>query len=124
MLLIFYIYIVLHGDIKSENILINASLKVKLIDVDGARYLPKSGIFNDFYTMMSYAAPEIIRGRCHDGLVIDIWSVGVVLYYLLMGEIPFDNNEEILNNHLSYSWIRKRGYSNCKCWGSALVCSH
>ncbi|EPY32598.1 5'-AMP-activated protein kinase, catalytic alpha subunit [Angomonas deanei] len=83
---------VVHRDLKPENILLGPGLQVKLIDF-GLSNIMKDG---DFLTTScgspNYAAPEVISGKLYFGPEVDVWSCGVILYALLCGCLPFDED--------------------------------
>ncbi|XP_011875951.1 PREDICTED: maternal embryonic leucine zipper kinase-like isoform X2 [Vollenhovia emeryi] len=83
-----------HRDLKPENVLLDKDENLKLIDF-GLCAKPKMGIQAHLYTSCgspTYAAPELIMGRKYLGSEVDIWSMGVLLYALLCGFLPFDDN--------------------------------
>merc|ERR1719510_455087 len=87
-----------HRDLKPENILIDEEQQLKLIDF-GLCANPKGGITSILETCCgspAYAAPELVSGRNYIGSEADIWSMGVLLYALLCGFLPFDD-ENISN---------------------------
>lgn len=82
-----------HRDLKPENILLDKDENLKLIDF-GLCAKPKSGMQSHLYTSCgspTYAAPELILGKKYLGSEVDIWSMGVILYALLCGFLPFDD---------------------------------
>lgn len=83
---------IIHRDIKPENLLVlgsRESVNVCLTDFGFAKKLKESGELCDEYIgTIYYAAPEIINGKPYDSSV-DIWSLGVTMYILLCGELPF-----------------------------------
>jgi len=82
-----------HRDLKPENILIDEDQHLKLIDF-GLCAKPKGGITSILETCCgspAYAAPELVSGRNYLGSEADIWSMGVLLYALLCGFLPFDD---------------------------------
>ena len=92
----------IHRDIKPENILINEDTK-ELIIVDFGLCNSYSNSNKDLLTSAcgspSYAAPEMLNGEKYRGPPVDIWSCGVVLYAMLCGYLPFedeDNNNDAL----------------------------
>lgn len=83
-----------HRDLKPENILIDEDHRIKLIDF-GLCAHPESGIQTALSTCCgspAYAAPELVSGRKYIGPEADVWSLGVLLYALLNGFLPFDDD--------------------------------
>mmetsp|Transcript_10829 Transcript_10829/g.19590 ORF Transcript_10829/g.19590 Transcript_10829/m.19590 type:complete len:404 (-) Transcript_10829:1049-2260(-) len=81
-----------HRDLKPENILLDRNRNVKLADF-GMGVLNFPGILlNSPCGSPHYAAPEIVGGTGYNGLVSDIWSCGVILYVLVSGGLPFDDD--------------------------------
>jgi serine/threonine protein kinase len=78
-----------HRDIKLENILIDSTNSVKLIDFGFSTCLAKDRKAKIFCGTPSYMAPEIVKGQESFGPPSDIWAAGVVLYMLLVGQFPF-----------------------------------
>ena len=82
-----------HRDLKPENILIDEEHRLKLIDF-GLCAKPMGGMDTVLETCCgspAYAAPELVTGRNYLGSEADIWSMGVLLYALLCGFLPFDD---------------------------------
>ncbi|XP_067935041.1 maternal embryonic leucine zipper kinase-like isoform X2 [Watersipora subatra] len=87
-----------HRDLKPENLLLDDDQNIKLIDF-GLCAKPKGGMDIPLHTCCgspAYAAPELIAGERYLGAAADIWSMGVMLYALLCGYLPFDD-ENISN---------------------------
>lgn len=87
---------VAHRDIKCENVLIHGRNSVKLTDFGFARRLDfdqKGGIvLSDTYCgSAAYAAPEVLKGVAYDPRAYDMWSLGCVLYIMVTGVMPFDD---------------------------------
>ncbi|XP_056374260.1 maternal embryonic leucine zipper kinase [Hyla sarda] len=83
-----------HRDLKPENLLIDEDHNLKLIDF-GLCAKPKGGM--DYHLMTccgspAYAAPELIQGKAYIGSEADIWSMGVLMYALMCGYLPFDDD--------------------------------
>ncbi|KAK7507429.1 hypothetical protein BaRGS_00001364 [Batillaria attramentaria] len=84
-----------HRDLKPENLLLDEDQNLKLIDF-GLCAKPKGGMDNHLLTCCgspAYAAPELISGKQYLGSEADIWSMGVLLYALLCGYLPFDDEK-------------------------------
>ncbi|CDW54511.1 maternal embryonic leucine zipper kinase [Trichuris trichiura] len=83
-----------HRDLKPENLLLTEDLRLKLIDF-GLCAKPECGLKSFLKTCCgspAYAAPELISGKEYCGNEADIWSMGVLLYTLLCGRLPFDDD--------------------------------
>ncbi|XP_072390879.1 maternal embryonic leucine zipper kinase-like isoform X2 [Diabrotica undecimpunctata] len=82
-----------HRDLKPENILLDKHQNLKLIDF-GLCAKPDGGMQNPLYTSCgspTYAAPELVQGKQYLGTEVDVWAMGVLLYTLLAGALPFDD---------------------------------
>lgn len=82
-----------HRDLKPENLLLDEEQNIKLIDF-GLCAKPKGGVQDQLDTCCgspAYAAPELISGDEYVGSKIDVWSLGILLYALLCGFLPFDD---------------------------------
>ncbi|XP_070539170.1 testis-specific serine/threonine-protein kinase 3-like [Ptychodera flava] len=86
-----------HGDISCSNILLCRHGDVKLADFGMSVELKKSGgkLHTSHSGTFGYAAPEILDGRPHDPRLADIWSLGVVLFYMVTGSYPFSVSEGV-----------------------------
>ncbi|XP_077982380.1 testis-specific serine/threonine-protein kinase 4-like [Glandiceps talaboti] len=87
---------VVHRDLKCENLLLNKHNVLKITDFGFARgsMLPKDGrvILSETYCgSYAYAPPEILRGIPYDPNMGDIWSMGVILFTMVFGRLPFDD---------------------------------
>ncbi|XP_051561586.1 maternal embryonic leucine zipper kinase-like isoform X2 [Myxocyprinus asiaticus] len=99
-----------HRDLKPENLLIDEDHNLKLIDF-GLCAKPKGGLGYELMTCCgspAYAAPELIQGKAYIGSEADVWSIGVLLYALLCGFLPFDDD----NCMVLYRKITRGKYSN------------
>ncbi|KXH30094.1 hypothetical protein CSIM01_00808 [Colletotrichum simmondsii] len=84
-----------HRDLKLENILFDKHENVKLVDFGFTReYEGKSNYLQTFCGTICYSAPEMLKGEKYAGEKVDVWSLGVILYALLCGELPFDDDDD------------------------------
>lgn len=87
-----------HRDLKPENLLLDENHNLKLIDF-GLCAKPKGGMATSLKTCCgspAYAAPELVTGREYIGSMVDIWSMGVLLYALLCGFLPFEDDNIVV----------------------------
>uniref|UniRef100_A0A9J8DMZ9 non-specific serine/threonine protein kinase n=1 Tax=Cyprinus carpio carpio TaxID=630221 RepID=A0A9J8DMZ9_CYPCA len=81
---------VVHRDLKLENILLDKDLNVKLADFGLSNRYMRGQCLETFCGSPLYASPEIINGLPYHGPEVDCWSLGVLLYALVYGSMPFD----------------------------------
>ena len=85
---------IVHRDIKPENILLNKQKTIlKLVDFGLSNSYKHGDLLKTACGSPCYAAPEMISGKEYDGLYSDLWSCGVVLYCMLVGKLPFDDED-------------------------------
>ncbi|GLB37108.1 putative protein kinase superfamily protein [Lyophyllum shimeji] len=94
---------VTHRDIKDENLVIDRNLKVKLIDFGSAAVvdptLPRP-YYTQFYGTTAYASPEILLKKEYQAPPAEIWTLGVLLSYLLTGTSPFPTVKDAINGRI------------------------
>ena len=81
-----------HRDLKPENLLLDERMCIKLADFGMAQLMRTSSILKTSCGSPHYASPEIIEGQSYDAKVTDVWSIGVILYALITGSLPFDHD--------------------------------
>ncbi|XP_067226581.1 NUAK family SNF1-like kinase 1 [Chanodichthys erythropterus] len=81
---------VVHRDLKLENILLDKDLNVKLADFGLSNRYMRGRCLDTFCGSPLYASPEIVNGLPYHGPEVDCWSLGVLLYALVYGSMPFD----------------------------------
>ncbi|KIV94688.1 hypothetical protein PV10_02432 [Exophiala mesophila] len=84
-----------HRDLKLENVLLDKHENVKLCDFGFTReYEGKASYLQTFCGTVCYSAPEMLKGEKYAGEKVDVWSLGIILYALLKGELPFDEDDD------------------------------
>ena len=86
---------VVHRDLKPENILIvddSNTADIRLIDFGLSKIIGPNEKCNVPYGTITYVAPEVLLGKTYDKSV-DIWSIGIITFFLLCGYLPFDDKE-------------------------------
>ncbi|KAH9609417.1 hypothetical protein KSS87_018316, partial [Heliosperma pusillum] len=82
---------VVHRDLKPENLLLDSRRNVKIADFGLSNIMRDGHFLKTCCGSPNYAAPEILNGKLYAGPEVDVWSCGVILYALLCGSLPFDD---------------------------------
>uniref|UniRef100_A0A1B0BCU1 non-specific serine/threonine protein kinase n=1 Tax=Glossina palpalis gambiensis TaxID=67801 RepID=A0A1B0BCU1_9MUSC len=83
---------IVHRDLKAENLLLDNNMNIKIADFGFSNHFKKGELLATWCGSPPYAAPEVFEGKQYTGPEIDIWSLGVVLYVLVCGALPFDGS--------------------------------
>ena len=82
---------IVHRDLKPENLLLDSDLNVKIADFGLSNIMTDGNFLKTSCGSPNYAAPEVISGKLYAGPEVDVWSCGIILYVLLVGRLPFDD---------------------------------
>ncbi|XP_059873958.1 serine/threonine-protein kinase SIK2 isoform X1 [Delphinus delphis] len=81
---------IVHRDLKAENLLLDNNMNIKIADFGFGNFFKSGELLATWCGSPPYAAPEVFEGQQYEGPQLDIWSMGVVLYVLVCGALPFD----------------------------------
>ncbi|KAJ3146162.1 Protein kinase [Geranomyces michiganensis] len=83
---------IVHRDLKPENVLLDDHDQVKIADFGLSNIMSDGEFLRTSCGSPNYAAPEVINGKLYAGSEVDVWSCGVILYVMLCGRLPFDDD--------------------------------
>ncbi|CDJ60900.1 CAM kinase, SNF1 family, putative, partial [Eimeria maxima] len=84
-------HLICHRDLKPENVLLDENLNVKVGDFGLSNFMRDGEFLKTSCGSPNYASPEVVSGKAYAGPEVDVWSFGVILYALLCGSLPFDD---------------------------------
>lgn len=100
---------IVHRDLKIENIMVDKSGRnIKIIDFGLSNLFCPERQLTTYCGSLYFAAPELLKATPYNGPEVDIWSLGVVIYVMATGAVPFDDksmpglHEKIKNGHVTY----------------------
>jgi MAP/microtubule affinity-regulating kinase len=95
-----------HRDLKPENLLLDSNMNVKIIDFGLSNTFQPDSLMKTFCGSPTYASPELILRKEYLGPPVDVWSMGVVLFVLVCGYLPFDGHNfvELFNKILKVQY--------------------
>ncbi|SAL98954.1 hypothetical protein [Absidia glauca] len=100
-------HLICHRDLKPENLLLDKEKNIKICDFGMASLQPYGSLLETSCGSPHYASPEIVNGVPYNGASSDIWSCGVILFALLNGHLPFDDD----NMHILLKKVKEGKYS-------------
>ncbi|KAI9025086.1 hypothetical protein CLU79DRAFT_746222 [Phycomyces nitens] len=107
---------IVHRDLKIENILISQSGQIKIIDFGLSNLFSPRSHLSTFCGSLYFAAPELLNARSYTGPEVDVWSFGVVLYVLVCGKVPFDDqNMPILHEKIKRGVVDYPSHLSSEC---------
>ena len=84
-----------HRDLKLQNILVRSNSSIKIADFGLSHQLNQGELMSTSCGSLIYAAPEVIHGKTYSGELADVWSCGIILFTLLAGYHPFDEESYV-----------------------------
>ncbi|OHT02728.1 CAMK family protein kinase [Tritrichomonas foetus] len=85
---------VAHRDLKPENLLLDPNGRLKISDFGLSKFVGQSGIVDTPCGSPCYASPECLSGSSYDGRMSDLWSIGVILFAMVTGQLPWTKRNQ------------------------------
>ncbi|KAJ2850095.1 MAP/microtubule affinity-regulating kinase 4 [Coemansia brasiliensis] len=102
---------IIHRDLKMENIMLDHEGRIRIIDFGFANTFEWDKQLDTFCGSPFYAAPEMVNGIKYTGPEVDIWSMGVILFFLLCGRTPFEGESiKVIYDNISRGKFTLRSY--------------
>ncbi|CDO96264.1 unnamed protein product [Kluyveromyces dobzhanskii CBS 2104] len=107
---------IVHRDLKIENIMISTSGEIKIIDFGLSNLYDFKKQLHTFCGSLYFAAPELLKANPYIGPEVDIWSFGVVIYVLVCGKVPFDDeNASVLHEKIKKGKVEYPQHLSIEC---------
>ena len=86
-----------HRDVKIDNMLLDKDLNLKLVDFGLSTKYTDEILLDQPCGTVVYAAPEVLEGNEYHGMLVDVWSSGIVLFGMASGYLPFSDKDDEVN---------------------------
>ena len=83
---------IVHRDLKPENLLLDSDNNIKIVDFGLSNRYRKGEFLKTACGSPCYAAPEMIAGKRYKGSTVDVWSIGIILFAMICGYLPFEDS--------------------------------